>query len=93
MRLGDVRSGLKRGREERRRLLTLRGAGARQTDSPSVRPVVPQLSGTLFPICPAPAKRLRGTAPLRDKLGDRFKAGIVLYTGTRTLSFGERLAK
>jgi len=30
---------------------------------------------------------------LRDKLGDRFKAGIVLYTGTRTLSFGERLAK
>jgi uncharacterized protein len=33
-----------------------------------------------------------GLRHLRDKLGDRFKAGVVLYTGTRTLSFGERLA-
>ena len=29
---------------------------------------------------------------LRDKLGSRFVAGIVLYTGARTLPFGERLA-
>lgn len=29
---------------------------------------------------------------LRDRLGKRFQAGIVLYTGSRTLSFGDRLA-
>jgi hypothetical protein len=33
-----------------------------------------------------------GLRHLRDRLGDRFKAGVVLYTGTRTLSFGKRLA-
>ncbi len=29
---------------------------------------------------------------LRDKLGDRFKFGVVLYTGGDTLPFGDRLA-
>jgi uncharacterized protein len=38
------------------------------------------------------AKDFAGLRYLRDKLGDRFKAGVVLYTGKRTLSFGERLA-
>lgn len=33
-----------------------------------------------------------GLAHLRDALGERFQAGVVLYTGERTLSFGERLA-
>lgn len=32
-----------------------------------------------------------GLAHLRDALGDRFKAGIVLNTGAETLPFGERL--
>jgi predicted AAA+ superfamily ATPase len=32
-----------------------------------------------------------GLRYLRDRLGDRFKAGVVLYTGQRTLPFGERL--
>ncbi len=32
-----------------------------------------------------------GLRHLRDRLGDRFTAGVVLYTGRRTLSFGERL--
>ncbi len=32
-----------------------------------------------------------GLRHLRDKLGAQFKAGVVLYTGKRTLSFGERL--
>lgn len=32
-----------------------------------------------------------GLRHLRDKLGTRFKAGVVLYTGKQTLSFGERL--
>jgi predicted AAA+ superfamily ATPase len=28
---------------------------------------------------------------LRDKLGSRFKAGVVIYTGAQTLPFGERI--
>lgn len=38
------------------------------------------------------AKDFRGLRHLRDKLGERFTAGIVLYTGKRTLRFGERLS-
>ena len=34
----------------------------------------------------------RSLAYLRDRLGDRFHAGVVLYTGEATLPFGERLA-
>lgn len=34
----------------------------------------------------------RGLAFLRDKLGRAFKAGALLYTGARTLPFGDRLA-
>jgi uncharacterized protein len=33
-----------------------------------------------------------GLRHLRDKLGTRFKAGVVLYTGKQTLSFGDRLS-
>jgi hypothetical protein len=33
-----------------------------------------------------------GLRYLRDKLGARFKAGVVLYTGADTLPFGDRLA-
>jgi hypothetical protein len=32
-----------------------------------------------------------GLAYLRDRLGDRFKAGVVVNTGAETLPFGERL--
>lgn len=32
-----------------------------------------------------------GLAHLRDKLGDRFKAGVVIHTGAETLPFGDRL--
>lgn len=32
-----------------------------------------------------------GLRRLRDKLGARFKAGVILYTGERTLPFGERI--
>lgn len=38
------------------------------------------------------ARDFAGLRHLRDRLGDRFQAGVVLYTGRRTLSFGERLA-
>jgi len=33
-----------------------------------------------------------GLRYLRDKLGERFKFGVVLYSGERTLPFGDRLA-
>ena len=34
----------------------------------------------------------RGLRHLRDRLGNRFKAGILLYTGPNTVPFGDRLA-
>lgn len=34
----------------------------------------------------------RGLRHLRDKLGERFKLGVVLYTGEHALPFGDRLA-
>ena len=34
----------------------------------------------------------RGLRHLRDRLGDRFKAGILLYTGPSSVPFGDRLA-
>lgn len=34
---------------------------------------------------------LRGLRHLRDRLGDRFVAGFVLYAGRQTLPFGDRL--
>ncbi len=34
---------------------------------------------------------LRGLRYLRDKLGSRFKAGVVVHAGARTLPFGERI--
>jgi predicted AAA+ superfamily ATPase len=37
-------------------------------------------------------KDFAGLRHLRDKLGASFKTGVVLYTGKRTLSFGDRLA-
>jgi predicted AAA+ superfamily ATPase len=37
------------------------------------------------------AADFRGLRYLRDKLGDRFAAGAVLYTGERTVPFGDRL--
>jgi hypothetical protein len=33
----------------------------------------------------------RGLRRLADRLGDDFIAGVVLYTGTSTLPFGEKL--
>ncbi len=34
----------------------------------------------------------RGPAGLRDRLGDRFRAGVVLHSGAQALPFGDRLA-
>jgi len=40
----------------------------------------------------ASSSDFRGLRHLRDKLGDRFKAGVLLYTGPSTVPFGDRLA-
>ena len=40
----------------------------------------------------SPLPLFAGLRHLRDRLGKRFQAGVVLYTGARTLSFGDRLA-
>jgi uncharacterized protein len=37
------------------------------------------------------AADFRGLARVRDALGERFKAGAVLYTGANTVAFGDRL--
>lgn len=37
------------------------------------------------------ARDFSGLAYLRDRLGERFKAGVVVHTGSDTLPFGERL--
>jgi len=34
----------------------------------------------------------RGLRHLRERLGDRFKAGVLVYTGSNTVPFGDRLA-
>ena len=38
------------------------------------------------------AEDFRGLRHLANRLGDRFRAGIVLYAGEQQLSFGDRLA-
>jgi predicted AAA+ superfamily ATPase len=38
------------------------------------------------------SRDFRGLRHLKDKLGDRFNAGALLYTGANTVPFGERLA-
>lgn len=40
----------------------------------------------------ATEKHFAGLRYLRDKLGARFKAGALIYTGAETLPFGDRLA-
>lgn len=37
------------------------------------------------------AEDFKGLTFLRDKIGDRFALGVVLYTGTTPLPFGDRL--
>jgi predicted AAA+ superfamily ATPase len=37
------------------------------------------------------ARDFRGLTRVRDSLGERFKAGAILYTGANTVAFGDRL--
>jgi hypothetical protein len=38
------------------------------------------------------SRAFAGLRHLRDTLGERFKAGVLLYTGSQTIPFGNRLA-
>lgn len=39
----------------------------------------------------AHSRDLAGLRHLRERLGERFKAGVLLYAGAQTLPFGDRL--
>jgi uncharacterized protein len=73
------------------RLHHFRSHGGREVDI-----VIEALDGSVAGIevklgaSPGP-RDFSGLAHLRDKLGDRFKAGVVVNTGAETLPFGDRL--
>jgi uncharacterized protein len=51
-----------------------------------------EVAGIEVKLAVAPTERdFSGLAHLRDKLGDRFTAGVVVHTGPETLPFGDRL--
>lgn len=59
--------------------------------------VIERLDGTLVAVevkaaASVYARDLRGLEYLRDRLGDRFIGGVVLYTGANTVPFGDRLS-
>ncbi len=56
-----------------------------EDDSGSIAGVEVKAAST---VSPADVKHLQG---LRDKLGDRFAAGVVLYLGDRVVPLGERI--
>jgi predicted AAA+ superfamily ATPase len=69
----------------------------RDRDSREVDIVLERRDGTVVGIevksaATASARDFRGLRHLRDKLGGRLRAGIVLYTGPSTVPFGDRLA-
>lgn len=50
------------------------------------------VAGLEVKLSSSPAERdFGGLAHLRDRLGERFKAGVVVHTGADTLPFGDRL--
>jgi predicted AAA+ superfamily ATPase len=68
----------------------------RDTDKREVDLVIESTSGDLVGIeaksaAAATASDARGLRLLRDKLGARFKAGIIVYSGEHTLPIGERI--
>lgn len=76
--------------DERPRLFHFRDRDQREVDlvieyrDGSVCAVEVKAAATVHP------RDFRGLAHLRDKLGDRFKAGALLYTGANTVRFGDR---
>lgn len=73
------------------RLHHLRTAGGREVDI-VLEDSAGEVVGVETKLGATPRERdFSGLAHLRDKLGGKFKAGVLLNTGTRTLSFGDRL--
>jgi predicted AAA+ superfamily ATPase len=78
--------------EDRPQLFHFRDRDQREVDivlehrDGSVSAVEVKASATVRP------NDFNGMKHLRDKLGDRFKAGALLYSGANTVSFGDRLA-
>lgn len=69
----------------------------RDRDGREVDIVLERRDGTVIGIevksaASASPSDFRGLRHLRDRLGDRFKAGVLLYTGSNTVPFGDRLA-
>lgn len=69
----------------------------RDRDGREVDIVLERRDGTVVAIevksaASASPSDFRGLRHLRDRLGDRFKAGVLLYTGPSTVPFGDRLA-
>ena len=69
----------------------------RDRDGREVDIVLERRDGTVIGIevksaASASPNDFRGLRHLRDRLGDRFKAGVLLYTGPSTVPFGDRLA-
>jgi predicted AAA+ superfamily ATPase len=68
----------------------------RDTDKREVDLVIESVSGDIIGIeaksaATVTASDTRGLRLLHDKLGARFKAGIVIYSGEHTVSVGERI--
>ncbi len=68
-----------------------RTAGGREVDV-VIETTDGSLAGVEVKLSATPRENdFSGLAHLRDKFGDRFKAGVVIHTGPETLSFGKRL--
>lgn len=73
------------------RLYHFRTAGGREVDI-VMESKDGAVAGVETKLTSSPAERdFNGLAHLRDKLGDRFKSGVLVHTGAETLSFGDRL--
>jgi predicted AAA+ superfamily ATPase len=64
----------------------------RDRDKVEVDMVLEHASGTVIGLEVKAAEDFRGLRHLASRLGDRFRAGIVLYAGEQQLPFGNRLA-
>jgi uncharacterized protein len=68
----------------------------RDTEKREVDLVIESASGDIAAVeakaaAAADPRNARGLRLLRDKLGQRFKAGIIVYSGEHTLPLGDRL--
>ena len=69
----------------------------RDRDQREVDPVIEHRDGSISAVevkasATVHERDLRGLKHLRDKLGTKFKSGALIYTGSDTVTFGDRLA-